>query len=202
MPEAKVQQPEEDEQLVSQALAGSQNAFRKLYDRYQKKICGLVGSMINSPEDTGDIVQEVFIRAFGSLDSFKGASSFYTWLYRIALNATTDFRRKQARRSQSVPEQPLSEIGRGELQVAAPGEEGPEGQLYRKELAALVRKALGTLGKEHREVMVLREINGLSYAEIAEVTGVTIGTVMSRLHYARKKVAETLQRWKVLDQEG
>jgi len=202
VPEAKVQQPEEDKQLVSQALAGSQNAFRKLYDRYQERICCLVGSMINSPEDTGDIVQEVFIRAFGSLDSFKGASSFYTWLYRIALNATTDFRRKQARRSQSVPEQPLSEIGRGELQVAAPGEEGPEGELYSKELAALVRKALGTLGKEHREVMVLREINGLSYAEIAEVTGVMIGTVMSRLHYARKKVAETLQRWKVLDQEG
>ena len=202
MSEAKVQQPEEDEQLVSQALAGSQNAFRKLYDRYQKRIYRLVGSMINSPEDAGDIVQEVFIRAFASLDSFKGASSFYTWLYRIALNATTDFRRKQARRFQSVPEQPLSEIGRGAMQAAAPGEEGPEGQLYRKELAAMVRKALGTLGKEHREVMVLREINGLSYAEIAEVTGVTIGTVMSRLHYARKKVAETLQRWKVLDQEN
>lgn len=201
MSEAKVQQPEEDEQLVSQALAGSQNAFRKLYDRYQKKICCLVGSMINSPEDTGDIVQEVFIRAFRSLDSFKGASSFYTWLYRIALNATTDFRRKQARRSQSVPEQPLSGIDQGAIQVAAPGEEGPEGQLYRKELARLVSKALGTLGKEHREVMVLREINGLSYAEIAEVTGVTVGTVMSRLHYARKKVAETLQSWKVLDQE-
>lgn len=199
MPEAKVQQQEEDGQLVTQAIAGSQNAFRKLYERYQKKINRLVGSMVNSPEDAGDIVQEIFIRAFRSLDSFKGASSFYTWLYRIALNATTDFRRRQARRARSTVERPLAEIDRGALQVAAPSAESPEGELYRKELARLVRKALGTLGKEHREVMVLREINGLSYAEIAEITGVTVGTVMSRLHYARKKVAETLQRWKVLE---
>jgi len=197
--EAKVQQPEKDEQLVLQALAGSQMAFRKLYERYQKKICRLVGSMVGSPEDTGDIMQEVFIRAFRSLDSFRGTSSFYTWLYRIALNAATDFRRKKARRFRSAPEQPLDETDRGAMQLAAPGGEGPEGLLYRKELARLVREALATLGKEHREVIVLREINGLSYAEIAEVTGVTIGTVMSRLHYARRKVAETLQRWKVLD---
>ena len=199
MPETKLQQPEDDKQLVLQAVAGSQSAFRKLYDHYQKKISRLVGSMVGSPEDANDIVQEVFIRAFRSLDSFKGASSFYTWLYRIALNATTDFRRKQARRFQSAPEKPLSEIEQGARQLAAPVEQSPEGELYRKELAQLVRRALDTLGREHREVMVLREISGLSYTEIAGITGVTIGTVMSRLHYARKKVAETLQRWKVVD---
>ena len=190
---------EDDTQLVALALKGSQGAFRALYDRYQKKIYRLVGSLIESREDVGEIVQETFVRAFHSLGRFKARSSFYTWLYRIALNAATDYRRKEARRRRNRPEQPLSELDGGAFQLAAPAEDGPEGVLYRKELARLVRKALAALSEEHRRVMVLREVNGLSYVEIAEVTGVTVGTVMSRLHYARKKVAELLLRWNVIE---
>ena len=188
-----------DEQLVGLAAGDDQAAFRQLYERYHRKIFRLVGSMVGSPEDAADIVQEAFVRAFRSLAKFKRQSTFYTWLYRIALNATTDFRRKQARQRHNRPEQPLSELEPGR-QVAAPESESPDSELYRRELAGLVHRALDTLSKEHREAMVLREINGLSYGEIAEVTGATLGTVMSRLHYARKKVAETLRRWNVPDE--
>ncbi|HUU28348.1 MAG TPA: sigma-70 family RNA polymerase sigma factor [archaeon] len=198
----EIRNKDADEQLIIQAQAGSQSAFRLLYERYQKKIRRLVGSMFESAEDTDDIVQQAFIQAFRSLDSFKGKSSFYTWLYRIALNTTTDFRRKQARRNQSRSYKNLSELEQKELEFAASQEEGPERQLYRKELAGLMRKALNSLSAEHREVMVLREINALSYSEIAEITGVSIGTVMSRLHYARKKLAEILGHWQILETGG
>ncbi|MFH1070887.1 MAG: sigma-70 family RNA polymerase sigma factor [Candidatus Glassbacteria bacterium] len=191
-----------DEQLVELASRGDQTAFRQLYDRYHLKIFRLVGSMVGSPDDAWDIVQEAFVRAFRSLKSFKGQSSFYTWLYRIAVNTTTDFRRKQARRRQNRPTQSLSDLEAAGRQIAAPEGEAPDSALYRKELAELVRRALDTLSEEHRQVMVLREINGLSYGEIAEVTGASPGTVMSRLHYARRKVAEVLRRWNVPGPEG
>lgn len=191
-----------DEQLVELAGRGDQAAFRHLYDRYHLKIFRLVRSMVGSPEDAWDIVQEAFVRAFRSLKSFKGQSSFYTWLYRIALNVTTDYRRRQARRRQNRPTQSLSDLEAEGRQIAAPEGETPDNTLYRKELAELVRRALDTLSEEHRQVMVLREINGLSYGEIAEVTGASLGTVMSRLHYARRKVAEILRRWNVPGPEG
>ena len=202
MAQANTAQKDPDHELVLQAQAGSQKAFRLLYERYWKKIYRLVGSMVNSPEDADDIVQGVFVRAFSSLENFKGKSSFYTWLYRIALNATTDFRRKQARSIESSSGRPIEAVDTGELQLAAPWKEGPESELYRSELAGIVRKALETLSQEHREAILLREINGLSYAEIAELTGVSIGTVMSRLHYARKRLAEVLRRCKLLETEG
>jgi RNA polymerase sigma-70 factor, ECF subfamily len=192
----------EDDRLVSEARKGSQEAFRQLYERYNRKIHSLVGLMANSPEDINDIVQQVFIRAFRSLKNFKGESSFYTWLYRVAVNTTTDFRRRQFRKESHETRDLSGDREQTSLQVAAPGEEGPEAQLYRKELAEIVNKALESLSPEHREVIVLREINGMNYAEIAEVTGAGIGTVMSRLFYARKKLADILQRSKALDLES
>ena len=189
----------DDSELVERALAGEQNAFRSLYDRYQQKIYALVGSMTGPGEDVHDIVQEAFVRAFRSLKNFRGHSSFYTWLYRIAINAATDHRRKQARQSQHRSARPLEEIDRGPTQIAAPESDNPEADLYRSELSGLMNRALKTLSDEHRQVIVLREINGLSYQEIAEVTGVTIGTVMSRLHYGRGKLARTLRKWGALE---
>jgi RNA polymerase sigma-70 factor, ECF subfamily len=192
----------EDNLLVERALSGEQNAFRGLYDRYQQRIYALVGSMIGPGEDVHDVVQEAFVRAFRSLKSFKGHSSFYTWLYRIAINATTDHRRKQARQSQRFSGRPLEDIDRGATQLAAPESDNPEADLYRSELSELMNRALETLSDEHRQVIVLREVNGLSYQEIAEVSESTIGTVMSRLHYGRKKLAETLRKWDVLEPGG
>ncbi len=188
----------DDSQLVERALAGGQSAFRGLYDRYQRQIYALVGSMVGQGEDVDDIVQEAFIRAFRSLKSFKGRSSFYTWLYRIAINAATDYRRTQARQSRYRSPRPLEEIDRGPTQIAAPQSDNPEADLYRGELSELMNRALKTLSDDHRQVIVLREIGGLSYQEIAEVTETTAGTVMSRLHYGRRKLAETLRQWDAL----
>ncbi len=188
-----------DSQLVDRALSGEQGAFRELYDRYQQRIYALAGSMVGQVDEVHDIVQETFVRAFRSLKSFKGKSSFYTWLYRIAINAATDHRRKQARQSRYQSERPLEEIDRGATQIAAPQSDNPEADLYRSELSELMNRALEMLSDEHRKVIVLREVNGLSYQEIAEVTGTTIGTVMSRIHYGRKKLAETLRKWDVLE---
>ncbi len=187
-----------DSQLVESALAGKQSAFRALYDRYQRQIYALVGSMAGPGEDVHDIVQEAFIRAFRSLKNFKGRSSFYTWLYRIAINAATDYRRIQARQSRYRSARPLEEIDRGATQIVAPESDNPEADLYRGELSELMNRALKTLSDDHRQVIVLREIGGLSYQEIAEVTETTVGTVMSRLHYGRRKLAETLRKWDVL----
>jgi RNA polymerase sigma-70 factor (ECF subfamily) len=185
--------------LITQAQKGSQAAFRQLYERYHNKIHRLIGSMVGSAEDTNDIVQQTFTQAFRSLEKFKGQSSFYTWLYRIAVNAATDFRRKVSRQKEVGTDQiPQGSVKRA-VELVAPKEDSPEAELYRKELARLIRKALDSLSEEHRTVMVLREINGLSYTEIAEVTGANIGTVMSRLHYGRKKLAEILEHWQIVE---
>jgi RNA polymerase sigma-70 factor (ECF subfamily) len=189
----------DDRQVVKRALEGDQGAFRELYDLYCPRIYRLAGSMVASSEDVDDIVQEAFVRAFRSLKSFKGQSSFYTWLYRITVNVATDFRRKQARRRQAISDQPLEDADSGASQLATPERESPESDLYRSEIASLVEQALETLSDEHRQVVALREVSGLSYQEIAEVTQTSVGTVMSRLHYGRKKLAETLRKWGVVE---
>jgi len=191
--------PPDDRKLVEQARSGSQAAFRSLFERYHAKIYRLAASMVGSSDDAHDIVQQTFIRAFSSLDGFKQQSSFYTWLYRIALNATTDYRRKQSSKLEKEAVRDRLDHGQDLERIAAPADQAPDEQLYRKELAEVIRKAVDTLGQEHREILILREINGLSYNEITEITGLEPGTVMSRLHYARKNLAETLRRWKIPD---
>jgi RNA polymerase sigma-70 factor (ECF subfamily) len=192
-------QPPDDRKLVEQARSGSQAAFRSLFERYHAKIYRLAASMVGSSDDAHDIVQQTFIRAFSSLDGFKQQSSFYTWLYRIALNATTDYRRKQSKKLEKEAARDRLDSQQGLEKIAAPTEQAPDEQLYRKELAEVIHKAVDTLSQEHREILTLREINGLSYTEITEITGLEPGTVMSRLHYARKNLAETLRRWKIPD---
>jgi len=190
----------EDGVLVAEALDGSQEAFRRLYDRYQAKIRSLILSLVGRPEEADDIVQQVFIRAFRSLSGFGGRSSFYTWLYRVALNTTTDFRRKKVRlRKRESLELDDDNPDRPALQVPAPAEEGPEESLYRKELAGIIGQAMQSLSEEHRQVLVLREMQGLNYQEIADTVGIELGTVMSRLFYARRRLAEILQRSGALD---
>ncbi len=191
-----------DEELIAGARRGSQDAYRRLYERYYRRIFQLAVSMVYSREDAEDIAQQTFIQAFRSLGRFRGQSSFYTWLYRIALNAATDYRRKLVRRERRGPTESLDEDGPAARQLAAPPADGPEQALYHRELNELVRRALETLSQEHRQVLILREIGGLSYGEIAEATGANAGTVMSRLHYARKALAETLRRWNVNEAES
>jgi RNA polymerase sigma-70 factor (ECF subfamily) len=181
----------DEQDLIRESSQGDREAFRVLVERYQSKMLRLVAQIIRSREDAEDIVQESFVKAYSSLGSFRGQSSFYTWLYRISFNLAIDWKRRAARRGGDKHE--LTDIEQGKVTASVPEAETPSDQMYRKEQSRLINVALAQLTEEHRAVIVLREIDGLSYEEIAKVTGSTLGTVMSRLHYARKKLQVALQ---------
>ena len=181
-----------DAELVRRTLEGDHEAYRALVNAYQSKVYGIAYGVIHNREDALDIAQEVFIKAFSRLRSFRGSSSFYTWLYRITVNLAIDHARKK-RHMVSVDYD-------DRLLEKAPPEGAPRGRrdanplevLEREELNETIMNAIMELPEEQRATVVLREIEDLSYAEIASVLGCSIGTVMSRLHYGRKKLREKL----------
>ena len=183
-----------EKQLLEQARKGSDKAYRELYLLYRERLARVIFSMVGSREDAEDILQQTFIRAFDNLNKFHGKSSFYTWIYRIAVNTSTDFLRSRAGKHLDKSLDNSAE-GRSLMDsLAAPDSENPENETRKNELAAFINEAIAKLGDEHRKVLILREISGFSYNEISEATGIEPGTVMSRLHYARKKLAEYLQK--------
>ncbi len=181
-----------DEQLIERIRQGDSTAFQALVEKYQRKLYAVAYGLLGNREDALDSVQEAFVKAYRSLDRFKGESSFYTWLYRITVNAAIDIGRKQDRRNEvEFLEEVEPGEEKGEYPVASPGET-PAEQLMRKELGALIEDAIQQLPPEQRTAIVLREIEGLSYREIAKLMRCSEGTVMSRLHYGRKKLQEIL----------
>jgi RNA polymerase sigma-70 factor (ECF subfamily) len=198
--------PTDDETLVSKTLAGDKEAYRLLVERYQNRLLTMVTDILKSREDAEDAVQESFVKAFLSLRNFKGQSSFYTWLYRIAYNMAIDVRRKSGRRGGTHVEYKeavgVNKVGTadGEATKSITGAaehlqniEGPHAALVRKETGHRLQQVLGDLSEEHRAVIMLREVDGLNYDEIAHAVGVPRGTVMSRLHYARKALQSALR---------
>jgi len=195
----------EEAELLSQARAGNSGAFDRLVERHQDRIYGLLLRLTGSPEEAEDLAQECFLRACRSLSQFQGGSAFYTWLYRIALNlARSERRSKQRRREMEVPVAALAsggkrgeEAGRedpegGGIEMAAV-QSGPEEEAARREMADRVQQALGELSPEHREVVVLRDVEGMEYEEIAGLAGVSREAVKSRLHRARGELAARLK---------
>ncbi|MBI5114911.1 sigma-70 family RNA polymerase sigma factor [Candidatus Poribacteria bacterium] len=181
-----------DEQLIERIRQGDTTAFQALVEKYQKKLYAVAYGLLGNREDALDSVQEAFVKAYRSLDRFKGESSFYTWLYRITVNAAIDMGRKQGRRDEvEFLEEVEPEEEKGEYPVAS-SIENPSQQLMRKELGAMIEDAIQQLPAEQRTAIVLREIEGLSYKEIANLMRCSEGTVMSRLHYGRKKLQEIL----------
>jgi RNA polymerase sigma-70 factor (ECF subfamily) len=182
-----------DDQLVARARDGDRGAYQTLVEHYQRRILSVVIGMVRNPDDAQEIVQETFIRAFRNLGGFKGDSSFFTWLYRIAVNLSIDFQRKNSKRTtveldESVP--PVAEpsaFGGG-----GRGSQDPFERVRDKELVGKVFKAMEALTPDHQAVILLREVEGLSYEEISEALDCSMGTVMSRLHYARKKLQSRL----------
>ncbi len=179
-------------ELISKSLRGDRSAYRDLVEKYQERVFALCFSLLRSKEDAEDITQETFVKAFLSLKNFEGASSFYTWVYRIAFNMVIDFKRKVKRKGGDAVEldESVKQGAGAEVLLSEPA--SPEQELERKELNERIGLALGELSESHRAVITLREVDGMSYEEIAEVTGVSRGTVMSRLHYARKRMQELL----------
>jgi RNA polymerase sigma-70 factor (ECF subfamily) len=184
----------QDQELVSRARQGDQEAFAALVRANQDQIYSLALRMTGSPEDGADLAQEAFLRAWRSLPSFQGESSFSTWLYRLTRNLCIDFLRREKRRSAAAAAVSLDDDGGGDAaptQVSDP-RFTPEGELERRELYAALDRALAQLSHDHRQVLVLRELEGLSYGEIAQALGLEEGTVKSRLARARLALRKSL----------
>lgn len=194
----KIEKPSDSDEvkaLVRQAKAGDKQAYRFLVERYQTRAFRIAYDIVGSREDAQDIVQESFVKAYLSLKNFKEESAFYTWFYRIVYNMAIDLKRKHKRRGgdkYAFEENHLNNIS-PEASYSTDGVETPLDVISRKEKAKRIGEILGAISEEHRTVMMLREIEGLSYDRIAEIVGISKGTVMSRLHYARKKLQEGLR---------
>jgi RNA polymerase sigma-70 factor (ECF subfamily) len=183
-----------DSELVKRASSGDKSAYRVLLEKYQQRVLAIAFDVVKSREDAEDVAQETFVKAYLSLPDFKGESSFYTWLYRIAYNMAIDFRRRSNRRGGAAVEFDESRVeGVADESLTLQNRFGtPHELMIRKEESQQIQKVLAELSEEHRAVVTLREIDGMSYEEIAEVIGVSKGTVMSRLHYARKRLQQGL----------
>jgi len=183
-----------DAELLRRARAGDRDALRQLYERYHRRVLALVVGMVRNPEDAREIVQDTFVRAFRSLDSFKGDSSFYTWLYRIAVNRAIDLQRRGSKFQRTEFDESIA-LGEEASSTSASfaASEDPFHAVRNRELGRKISEAIESLTPDHRAVILLREIEGLSYEEISEVMDCSLGTVMSRLHYARKKLQAKLK---------
>ncbi len=182
---------EEDRALVERAQTGDKNAFRKLVERHQRRAFAIAIGLLRDENDAREIVQEAFLRVYRSLDKFQGGSSFFTWLYRIVTNLAIDHMRKPARREQEL----IDGSGQDDeppMQLVSPGDADPGELIRRREIAERIQKALDALPPYHRTVILMREVEGMSYQEMAEAMNVSKGTIMSRLFHARQKLQRTL----------
>lgn len=172
-------------ELIQKAAQGDQDAFARLLELHQNKVYGLTLRLVGSPEDAMELTQETFFNAWRGLPNFHADSKFSTWLYRLATNAAIDFLRREKRRK-NLSTIPLSTDDDSDRVLDIPDQRfTPQSQLERQELQEAVHRGLGQLSDEHRQVLVLRELNGLSYTEIAQVLGIEEGTVKSRIFRAR-----------------
>ena len=179
-----------EQELVRAAQSGDQSAFGQLVTANQAMVYSLAYRMTGNPEDAADLTQEAFLNAWRSLGSFNGQSAFSTWIYRLASNACIDFLRKEKRRTGlSMTLEDEDEDRQADL----PDDRwSPQRELERREAQEAVRQVLAALSPEHREVLILRELEGLSYAEIAHALGLEEGTVKSRIARARLSLREFL----------
>lgn len=190
--------PQEDPDLalVQRTQRGDRTAFRALFDKYHQRVFAVSLSVVKNPQDAHDIVQEAFVRVHRHLGSFQGNSSFYTWLYRITMNLSIDHhRRKKTARQVDYDDRVLRDDveSEGDDKVAPHYTGSDPGRVHaQKELAKRMQEALATLPAYHQEVIVLREVDGLSYEEIAKIMKVPKGTIMSRLWHARRKMQHAL----------
>ena len=192
----------------------AQLQYRTLVERYNRRAFAVAYNLLQSEHDAEDVVQESFVKAFLSLNDFHGESAFYTWFYRIVFNMALDLKRKAERR-RSVPasgemrsQGSEGETGNGtslldrvtaEEAINSGSIESPDGALERNEQRAVIQHELNQLSEEHRTMVLLRDVEGMSYEDIAQIVGVSKGTVMSRLFYARKRLQEGLRGLRNLD---
>jgi len=181
-----------DQILVERVQAGDKSAFDLLVKRYQHKIIGLIGRYVQDQSEALDVAQETFIKAYKALDSFRGESAFYTWLYRIATNTAKNYLVTRNRRPPGT-DIDIDDVLQAESESELRDIETPENNLYRDELFGVMASALEALPEELRVALTLRELEGMRYEDIAEVMGCPIGTVRSRIFRARDAIDKELK---------
>ena len=181
-----------EQELVARARRGDESAFEALVTENEKRIYNLCRRLTGNQEDAAELTQEAFLNAWRGLGRFQGESSFSTWLYRLATNACIDFLRKEKRRQSLSMTVSLDDEEEARQEELPDERHAPEGALERAEARRAVAEGLERLTLEHRQVLVMREIHGLSYAEIGQVLGLEEGTVKSRIARARGALRKVL----------
>jgi RNA polymerase sigma-70 factor (ECF subfamily) len=179
--------------LVARARAGDEEAFGELVKAFHERVYSVIYRIVNNAEEARELAQQTWVRAWQRLGSYKGDAHFFTWIYRIAVNAALDEARRAARRREvSIDETPDREP-KAAATWQAPNDGRPDRELARDEVWRAFEKALAKLSPEHRAALILREVEGLSYREIAQAMKCRAGTVMSRIFYARRQMQEMLR---------
>jgi RNA polymerase sigma-70 factor, ECF subfamily len=189
---------DDDYSLVKRAQAGDQRAFATLVERYQRKAFAVALGLLKDREESMDVAQEAFVKVFKYLDHFKGESSFYTWLYRITVNICIDRRRRkgadpgeQVEFDEAVRQEAEGEVGVLGTRLGS----NPAKAALRAELMHKIEEALEQIPEKHRAILLLREVDGMSYEDLAKTLKIRKGTVMSRLFHARKKMQSLLSAY-------
>ncbi|MDR0590788.1 MAG: sigma-70 family RNA polymerase sigma factor [Puniceicoccales bacterium] len=191
---APAQSPTEDT-LITAIKNGSQTALTQFINAYKGRIFSVVYNIVHNPDDASDITQDVFIKAYNAIHTFKSNSSPFTWLYRIAVNMALSFLRKNKKRNFVSIDQ-LDESGISPEQLRTiPAVDGGDRSAALKELQKKLNEALQTLSNSHRVVFILFEVEGLSHEQIAQIVGCSVGTVRSRLHYAKQQLQVYLKEF-------
>jgi RNA polymerase sigma-70 factor (ECF subfamily) len=189
-----------DSSLVQRVQEGDTEAFHQIVLRYQDRLKVFVIGVLRDVEDARDVIQETFVKVFFSLKNFRGESSLKTYIFKVALNLSIDLKRKGARqgggrlRSTSISEYDEASTSFKYQLIDEQGSSDPGRVFANKEDLGRLTMGLQEISSEHRTTLLLREVHGLSYQEIADITNTSLGTVMSRLHYARKKLVEIMAK--------
>jgi len=184
-----------ESELIRQAQNGDTGAFDELVGRFRNRVFGMIYNMVHNEQDAWDLAQDSFVKAWKSIGRFRGQSSFYTWLYRIVMNVSIDWlRKKQVKGSGAEFDDAiqLKEIDPASRTVPK-ADALPHEKMERQEIRARIEAAIAQLSPEHRAVILMKEMEDMQYHEIAESLGCSIGTVMSRLFYARKRLQNMLR---------
>ena len=180
-------------ELVNRARQGDQEAFGELVKMYHARLYGVVYSMVNHTADAQEVTQQAWVKAWNKLHTFKADAGFFTWLYRIAANTALDFLRSRARRQEDSLSAHADEDKQVEADLPAGDQWRPDRQIEKDEVHSRFEKALDKLTPEHRSALVLREVEGMSYKDIARIMKCRAGTVMSRIFYARKCIQQDMK---------
>jgi RNA polymerase sigma-70 factor (ECF subfamily) len=184
-----------ESELIRQAQNGNTGAFDELVGRFRNRVFGMIYNMVHNEQDAWDLAQDSFVKAWKSIGRFRGQSSFYTWLYRIVMNVTIDWlRKKQVKGSGAEFDDSIQLKDIDPASRTVPKADAlPHEKMERQEIRARIEAAIAQLSPEHRAVILMKEMEDMQYHEIAESLGCSIGTVMSRLFYARKRLQNMLR---------